>query len=152
MPELEQRIIAFTAKERGMKPDRIHLSSRLSHDLGMEGDDAVEFFEKFSKEFDVDLVRLGDHWHLHFGPEGSAPPLGCMVVIGAAVILGSLLHEAFKPIADWIWMILLVGGFGWIYTRFFIDQEPSGVVPVTVSDLVDAAKEGRWIKQYDGSA
>lgn len=36
----------------------------------MDGDDAVEFFEKFGKKFHVDLTALQDHWHDHFCSEG----------------------------------------------------------------------------------
>jgi len=39
-------------------------------DLGMDGDDAVEFFEAFGQTFSVDLARLWQHWHHHFAPEG----------------------------------------------------------------------------------
>ena len=137
---LEERIVAFATEELGMRPGRIGLSSRLSHDLGMDGDDAVQFFERFGEDFKVDLTVLYDHWREHFGGEGMS--LEAMLVIGAAVGLGIILHEAFQPIPWWIWMIVLLCAFHFGYYRRF------KVVPVTVSDLVDAAKEGRWVKPY----
>lgn len=36
----------------------------------MDGDDAVEFFEKFGEKFQVDLAALSDQWHEHFRSEG----------------------------------------------------------------------------------
>ena len=152
MTALEDRIVAFVAQERGDKIEEIQLSCRLSHDLGMDGDDAVEFFEQFGKEFNVDLSALGPHWHEHFGPEGGVPSLGCMVVIGAAVVIGDGLHGAYQPIPGWLWVIVLLSAFGWIYTRFFTDREQAGCLPVTVADLVDAAKEGKWMKNYEDGA
>ena len=149
MTELEERIVTFAAVERGMKRKRILLTSRLSHDLGMEGDDAVEFFEKFGEDFSVDLAPLGNHWHRHFGPEGGGiPSLGAIVLIVACVVVGDLLHLAFHWIPGWAAMIALIVVASWAYFRFFADRNPD-VIPVTVQDLVDAAKAGKWVKQYD---
>jgi hypothetical protein len=126
--DLQERIIEFTAKERGIKRKRILLSSRLGHDLRMDGDDAVEFFEKFGKDFNVDLELLGSHWHQHFGPEGGGPSLGCMVLIVACVVLGDLLHRAFNRIPASVWMIALLVVVGWVYFRFFTDRDWEGVI------------------------
>ncbi len=151
MTDLEERIVALVAEERGMKPQRIFLASRLSHDLGMDGDDAVDFFEKFGNEFNVDLSSLREHWSEHFGPEGSAPSLGCMVVIGVAVVLGDLLHRVFQFMPGWEWMIVLLIAFGWAYQRIFASGERDDVLPITVGDLVEAVSHGRWTKQYGES-
>ena len=81
MAQLEEDIIALIADAAGIKRKSLHLSSRLAQDIGMDGDDAVEFFEKFGEEFHVDLTPLHDHWHDHFRSEGlfgSSP--GFMVV------------------------------------------------------------------------
>jgi hypothetical protein len=146
--DLQDRIITFTAEERGMKRKRILLTSRLSQDLGMDGDDAVEFFEKLGKKFGVDLELLWQHWHRHFGPEFSGASLGAIVLIVACVVVGDLLHRAFHWIPGWAAMIALIVVAGWAYFRFFADRNPD-VIPVTVQDLVDAAKAGKWVKQYD---
>jgi hypothetical protein len=149
MTDLEDRIIEFTAEERGMKRKRILLSSRLSHDLGMEGDDGVDFFEKFGKKFSVDLEPLWKHWPRHFGPEFSGLSLGAIVLVVACVVLGDLLHRAIHRIPGWAAMIALIVVAVWIYNRFFADRDQPGVIPVTIQDLVDAAKAGKWVKQYD---
>ena len=81
MTALEEDIIAFVVGQTGMKRNSVHLSSRLAQDIGMDGDDAVEFFEKFGEQFHVDLTALSDQWDDHFGGEGifrSSP--GFMVV------------------------------------------------------------------------
>ena len=148
MTELEERIIEFTAEERGMKREDIELSSGLSDDLGMDGDDAVDFLEKFGKKFSVDLELLWKHWPRHFGPEFSGPSLGAIMLIVACVVLGDLLHRAFHRIPAWAWMIALIAAAVWTYNRFFADRNPD-VIPVTVGDLMDAAKAGKWMKKCD---
>jgi acyl carrier protein len=148
MTELEERIIEFTAEERGMKREDIELSSGLSDDLGMDGDDAVDFLEKFGKKFSVDLELLWKHWPRHFGPEFSGPSLGAIMLIVACVVLGDLLHRAFHRIPAWAWMIALIVAAVWTYNRFFADRNPD-VIPVTVGDLMDAAKAGKWMKKCD---
>jgi hypothetical protein len=55
----------FETKRRKITP---HLT--LNDDLGMDGDDAVEFFEAFAEKFSVDLKQLGEEWNLYFNPEG----------------------------------------------------------------------------------
>ena len=49
MTELEERIAAFIVKETGIKQKRVHLAARLAQDIGIDGDDTVEFFEAFAK-------------------------------------------------------------------------------------------------------
>jgi hypothetical protein len=148
MTELEERISAFIAEETGIKRKRVQLTSRLAQDIRLEGDDAVEFFEKFGEEFHVDLTALGDRWRQHFLPEGGGPSLGWMVVVGAAVIAGGLLHSAAKWIPVWASMIALIAVLCWVYGKFFRERGEEKI-PTTVQDLVDAATAGTWIKQYE---
>jgi acyl carrier protein len=149
MTDLEQRIIGMLADERGIKPHRILLSSRLVQDLGMDGDDAVEFFGHFGKALNVELAELHSHWDEHFGPEGGGPSLGYMGVIGAAVVFGDLLHRVLPWLHAWASMLVLLIVFGWVFNRLFPAPEGRMTTPVTVGDLVDAAREGRWNKAYD---
>jgi hypothetical protein len=148
MTELEERIAALLVHETGIKPERVHLATRLTQDIGMDGDDAVEFFEKFAKEFHVDVTALSDHWEQHFLPEGGFPSLGYMVAVGIAVIAGGLLHKMVKWIPMWASMIAALAVSIWVYARFFTKGHPDWQVPITVQDLVDAATSGKWGKHY----
>jgi len=149
MTALEERIIAFVVAETAINPKRLQFGSRLAQDVGMDGDDAVEFFERFGEEFHVDLTVLYHHWQEHFLPEGGGPSLWFMVVIGAAVVLGDLLHRAFQPIPSWAWMIALIAVSLWVSNKLFTERvEPS---PITVQDLVDAAISGKWDRQYEST-
>jgi hypothetical protein len=151
MIELEERIIALVAKATGTKRERIHLASRLSQDFGMDGDDAVEFFEKFGTQFDVDLTALFDHWDLHFMPEGGGPGLGGTFAIGAGLLAGAILHEAVKWIPLWAAMLTLAGLSLWVCIKIF-GEPPDEKAPVTVNDLVEAAGSGQWVKRYEAPA
>lgn len=146
---MAERIIALVAEDRGTEGSRFDLDSSLAQDLGMEGDDTVEFFEKFGKEFRVDLTALWERWDRHFIPEGlGVPPLGCIVVIVAGVFVGGVVHEAVKWIPVWASMIGLMAAFGWIFVKFF-SEPPDDKLPIKVQDLVDAATSDKWVRQYE---
>ena len=150
MTELEEQIVKFIVQQTSINIKKVHLDSRLAQDIGMEGDDAVEFFEKFHEQFHVDLNALETHWDQHFLPEGtSVHPLGCMVMIAVGVVAGGLLHDAFKWIPGWVAMMVLVAIFcliySWLYEKFF-GKPQDEKIPITVQDLVEAASSGTWIK------
>lgn len=62
MTEIEQSILGFVTEETGYNPKRLALNSGLAHDIGVDGDDAVELFQKFEKKYEVDLTSLYEHW------------------------------------------------------------------------------------------
>jgi len=66
--------IASLLKEMHLVPrEKVRLETRLSADLGMEGDDAREFMEEFFHRFSV---NRGDfRTDEHFGPEAGWSPL-----------------------------------------------------------------------------
>jgi acyl carrier protein len=82
MTDIEQSVVGFVAEETGYNPKRLALDSRLAHDIGVDGDDAVELFQKFEKRYEVDLTSLYEHWDQHFGPEGGGPGMGFMIATG----------------------------------------------------------------------
>lgn len=149
-PEIEQSILAFVARETGRNPKRLALNSRLVHDLGVDGDDAVELFEKFGEKYGVDLTALFQNWDHHFAPEGSGPGIGFMIVTGAALIFGDLLHRAYPPIPAWAWMIALPIAYLFVGTKFF--AEPDNCDRITIQELVDAAISRTWDRHYEPRA
>lgn len=76
---LEARVKALVAAETGTRLDGISSSTRLAEEIGIDGDDAVHFFERFAKEFDVDLTEM--QWHMHFSDEGLGCPVGCVFAL-----------------------------------------------------------------------
>jgi hypothetical protein len=71
--ETVQRVLALVSKHRGAEQSKsASLASTLRDDLRMDGDDAIEFFEEFAAEFDVDLSAFV--FDKYFGPEGGFLP------------------------------------------------------------------------------
>lgn len=66
--DLGWRVRQFIAQFCAVDCGRIHNSATLLGDLGIDGDDAVDFFQEFRDEFGVDLSSL--ELSRHFGPEG----------------------------------------------------------------------------------
>lgn len=76
----EERIYELVVEESGIPREKLTPDSRLSYDLGLEGDDAVEFFEKLEDEFKVDLSRLTQNWNHYFSAEGVSPVMAFIVL------------------------------------------------------------------------
>jgi acyl carrier protein len=51
--DLEQRVIRFVARKTGLQVDAVTPSSRLLHDLRIDGDDAEELLTEYSEAFEV---------------------------------------------------------------------------------------------------
>jgi acyl carrier protein len=68
---LSERVRAFVAEQCGVPLNRIEPPTTLFGDLGVDGDDAVQFFQAFAREFEVDVSGLD--LTRHFGPEGVWP-------------------------------------------------------------------------------
>ena len=87
-------LVAFTREEIQWagKREPLAASTRILHDLRVDGDDAVEFIEKFFDTFEVSNVESFP-FHRYFGPEGAAAvPLLIIPALVAALTLGMLLE------------------------------------------------------------
>lgn len=71
--EVEAAVIEFVVRETSANRSRLSLDTRLREDIGIDGADAVDFFEHFASTFGVDLS--GFDISRHFGPEASFNPL-----------------------------------------------------------------------------
>ena len=65
---IKDEIIKFVQTELWDIRKGIDLETRLLEDIGIDGDDADEFFQKYSEKFKVDLSEM--NWDKHFGSEG----------------------------------------------------------------------------------
>ena len=52
--ELEDKVMSFVVNETRCNIDKLNINMGLYHDLGVDGQDALELIEAFSKEFNVD--------------------------------------------------------------------------------------------------
>ena len=113
--DMFKKVESFVLKFQSGRKVPLSEDIRLLQDLGMDGDDGVEFMEAFSEEFDVDMSEF--EFKRHFGPETGISPFSLVV---------------------------------YLYCRQF-GKDFSGLVPITLRDLVSAAKAKKWHK-LDGKA
>jgi hypothetical protein len=142
---VQHDIIDLVAEERGLAPEKVKLHSELL-DLGMDGDDAVEFFKQFEERYDVDLTPLYEHWGAHFGPEGFGSPTSCAVMFLLLIFPLPLIPLGIHPF--WVWGVEIAALLLWRSLR----PPPSDdrAIPITVQDLVIAAEMKRWPLDYAG--
>ena len=140
----QSEVIDLIAHERGLSREKVHLSDRLLQDLGMDGDDAVDFFTSVHERFGTDLTHLDEHWTEHFGPEGFSCWNGLVIIPAAVVggvVAGSVGLSTFWGVA--ITVALLAVGL-WAVRRW---GPPDRTVPVTVGEVVTAVEAGAWPSQ-----
>ena len=143
----EDRVMRFTVQHLGVRKGRnLTAETRLAQDLGMDGEDAVEFFDAFQRDFGVDLEDLHIHWEQHFDPEGgfSFTVLAAIVV---CITAGFWLRGSIGILPAWAWGLVLIAIAAAICQRFTKDDR----LPITVGDLASSARSGCWNKSYFGN-
>jgi len=141
--QVEERVMRFTTRHWPVRrSQKLASDARLAQDLGW----TVEFFEKFGQEFSVDLQDLRVHWNQHFAPEGSFS-FGAMVAIVLCITAGFWLRDAIGILLAWAWGITLIAIAAVIHHRLTKDN----MIPVTIGDLVESVRLGRWNKPYFGT-
>lgn len=137
----QSEVIALLADERGLPREKIHLSDRLLQDLGMDGDDAVDFFISVHDRFGTDLTHLRQNWSEHFGPEGFSLWNG-LVIIPVAIIGGLIVGSAgFSTFWGVAVTVALLAAWLWAMRRW---GPPDRTVPVTVQEVIAAVEAGAW--------
>lgn len=141
--DIATEIIARLARKCGLPREKMRPSDRLLQDIGLDGDDAVDFFVSLQEGFGTDLTQLREHWSEHFRAEptltwAAIMPFPALIVgVLVAVFTGS---KVWGAAAALVFMALLV----WIMRR----RPPSDtMVPITVGDVVAAAEAGAWPEQ-----
>jgi hypothetical protein len=139
---IDERVYALVAEERGVRRDKLVSGTTLSHDLGMEGDDAVEFFNQFSTRFGVDLSRLDEDWNCYFGSEGVGLG-GALLVVVPTFVLAVVIQVAIPKLPFWVCPVVgLVVWIGIIY--YWQKTHPDRRQQIHIIDLIDSAKAGKW--------
>ncbi len=67
----------FVSQQTGISISNLNRNSSLSEDLGIEGDDANDFMQAFSKTFDVELTNFV--FDKYFYPEGAFNPISYLI-------------------------------------------------------------------------
>ena len=69
---LPAAVRSFVANQLGVPLSKVADESRLFHDLGCDGDDAIELLEAYCRTFRVDIREVDTN--RYFGPEGTFIP------------------------------------------------------------------------------
>lgn len=142
---LEDRVLQFTAKRIPDAASRVSLDSRLVEDLGLDGEDAIEFFEAYDDEFEVDLsVLIEQNWKRHFGSVGG---VHWSIVAGFFVcfLISEGLARLLKSVPQWLLYLGIILVW-WGVLQFWPANTKKELVPITVRDLLEAAQAKRWVK------
>lgn len=141
MDALESSVVDFTARQLSVRREKIGLESRLGRDLGVDGDDAVQFFDQFEKTFNVSLSNLRSEWGYHFGPEASFTGrqlFGSLICI-SLVLLALLLA---RQLPTWgLCVDIATAALSLIWVLVAGRQR---LVDISINDLVNAAKNRKW--------
>jgi hypothetical protein len=138
--EVQVEIMKFLVEEFGIRRSKLNPSSRLLHDLGIDGDDAVELFEKIHQRYGTDFTGLYQSWHAYFGYEGIGWRTGVLVIFiagffgAASGALGlaenGALTVAFIGTATILWLAGVL-------------SKPR-MQPISVAEVVEAVERGAW--------
>lgn len=142
---LQLELIDLVADERGLSPEKVRLSDRLLQDLGMDGDDAVDFFNNVNERFGTDLTHLHERWHEHFGAEGFSIWNGLVIV--PTVVIGVLIARVADLSAFWsvLWGFTIAVALLAAWLLLMRRCRPADrEVPITVGDVLAAVRIGRW--------
>lgn len=142
--DLQGEVIDLIAEQCGIAREKILLSKRLSQDLGIEGDDAVDFFESVQERFGTDLTSLGQQWNDHFLPEGF--PMWHVLITLPICLVGSLAGFALGlgEFPAFVMGVALVVAVYWAVARW---RPPDRMIAITVGDVVAAVEAGKWPSQ-----
>ena len=140
---LEARILDFVAEELVVNRKKLKLSSAIVQDLRVDGDDAMEFFEAFQKEFRVDLQPLWVSWNRYLHPERPGRKWQVVMVFVACLALCVIVHNFIGVLPWWTWALAILAVSMFMILPLFVGP---ALPPITLQDLVDAAMAGRWVK------
>lgn len=148
---MDQQVVALVARFTDQPVAEITPDLTLFADLGLDGDDAVEFFEAFETDFRPDLQALYARWGSHFGPEGwtlldIGQVLSVIMVLAAPVTV----LAALAGVPEWLAISLGMAAFlVWFLPLRMWPFRPKALSPISVQDLMTTAKAGRWVTRSE---
>ncbi|TSD83037.1 hypothetical protein FFK22_039860 [Mycobacterium sp. KBS0706] len=137
-------ITSLLERDYGIPRSMVSPSTRVLHDLRIDGDDAVELIEWIRGRFGTDFARLEQQWLSYFNPEGMtlrSAFIGVLSIIVAGVV-GMISAPSHVP--HFAAVALSLGSSlvcAWALHRFLPRRE---VRPLTIGQLADAVRSGAW--------
>ena len=148
--QLELRVKDRLAVKLAIDEDEIQMTYRLRSDLGLDGDSAVEFFQRYGEDFGVDLSELKAAWRFYFSPERAAISTGTKFAMVAGLSAWLLQAMLFPQISTFFGLVTATAltGIVWlsvaIAERMNRDPEIPAEREITVGELIGNARTGIW--------
>lgn len=156
--ELSERVMKVVADETGWNVLALRPESDIENDLGCTGDGARELMLRMEREFGIDMTQVD--FNRHFGNDASRgwPIAVALVVALPTSVLAMHLFGVVARMSGVEGSALLAssGFFAAVYatcailiallSRLFVGASGrrSGRIPVTVRDLIEAARTKQW--------
>lgn len=148
--QLELRVKDRLAVKLAIDGDEIQMNYRLRSDLGLDGNSAVEFFQRYGEDFSVDLTELKAAWQFYFSPERAAISRGTKFALVAGASAWLLQAMLFPQISTFFGLVTAAGlaAVVWlaeqIAERMNRDPEIPAEREITVGELIENARTGVW--------
>jgi hypothetical protein len=164
--EADEEIFTLVAKATGVPRTRLSVDTDLYGDLGVTGDDASELLATLAGEKAVDLSAM--KFGRHFTGEAIFShgkwlhhvlwTMGGIVVFVCVFIPVAGAFSIPYPFPEWGEYLFFAVCAGWVLAWAYVGNLllPSARkwrherIPVTIQDLMTAAKEKRWPINYEG--
>ncbi len=156
--DLSERVMKVVADETGWNILALGLDSDIENDLGCTGDRARELMLRMEREFGIDMTHVD--FNQHFGNDASRGwPVAVALVVAlptsvlAMHVIGMVSRAFGVEGSSWlassgffVSVYLACGLMFAVLSRLFVDRHGrrSGRIPVTVRDLIDAARTKQW--------
>ncbi len=159
---LEERVIVLVAGITGAPREVLTPATDLYGDLAVTGVTARNVLAALAGEFDVDLRGLRFHRHFDEGFSLASPEVlwtiaGSVLLAVASVPAAGYLETAFD-LPGWGFYLFIALCIplvlAWMHVGTLIFPRPADSgeerIPVTIADLISAAREKRWPINYEG--
>ena len=132
-------------EEHGIAQAKLHPSTKLGHDLGVDGDDVSDLLQHLHERFGTDFSALNEHWTEFFHNEGASP---------RSILIGLLLMVPSTALTVWVADVFslstgIAGTIGvatfftfWVALGWLFPAKPKR--PVTIAGLADVIRAGAW--------
>jgi hypothetical protein len=139
----EQAIIDILEHHHGISRSKLSPSSRLFHDLGVDGDDAAELFQRIRDKYGTDFTALDRQWRTFFGNEGlglqALLMMTAIFIPAMAISVAVGVHFDLPRQATALMGVAIFFGLVWLLRK--VCPKPR---PVTIAGLAEIVRQGAW--------
>lgn len=145
MDDPQDTITQLLHEEHGIARAKLHPSARLCCDLGIDGDDAADLFNRLHDRFGTDFSALYVQWTEFFNNEGMSRRSALMA---AGLFIPSTALTLW--LGYWLKLSNTIGGIMAVAVFFALLAALSWLLPkqpkrpVTIAGLAEVVQNGTW--------